>query len=115
MAEHSEASLNPILRVFKPILMCKQHVDRGLRIIGQTRCPFCLTIGRYFARIWHERSDIVPSPIPYVVADPLPVAVGHSEASLNPIVRVFQAILRCKKHVDRDLGIIRDNPMPVFA
>ena len=81
----------------------------------QPDARFCLAIGRYVAQIWHGRSDIAPSPIPYVVADPLPVAVEHSEASLNQIVRGFQAILRCKKHVNRDLGIIRDNPMPVCA
>jgi len=67
---------------------------------------FRQTIGRYLAQIRQERSDIVPSPIPHVAAVQLPVTVEHSEASPNPIFRVFQPILKCKKHVDRGLGII---------
>ena len=80
----------------------------------QPDARFCLTIGRYLAQIRHESSYFVPSPIPYVVADQLPVAVEHSETSLNPILRVFQLILRCEKHVGRGLRIIGATRCPLL-
>ena len=89
-------------------------MDRGLGIADATRCPFCLTIGQYLTRIRHGRSDIVPSPILYVAADQLPVAIEHSEASPNPIFRVFPPILRGEKHVGSGLGIIGPTRFPIL-
>ena len=114
MVEHSRPSLNPISNVFQPISGHKKYVGRGLGIADATRCPFCLTIGQYLARIRLGRSDIVPSPILYVVADQLPVAIEHSEASPNPIFRVFPPILRCEKHVGSGLGVIGPTRFPIL-